>query len=155
MVPVPFSRADPDVKYLPGSAGGGGATKRICQRRIIVVQGTNSTLPSALISAYVGLETSNHHDGQDPFSEPVALSGMGLGMCSRRTLLGSRCLPLLRSRLWVIGGEGDMSSMTVSIVGILLASWAALPGWRNFSDMRSACWTRLRTAGSKCVLKTP
>ena len=38
---------------------------------IIVVQDTNCTFPRAFISAYVGLETSNH---QDPCSGPTAPS---------------------------------------------------------------------------------
>jgi len=130
----------------------------ICGCMAVVAQNTNGTLPRALMSVYVGLETSSHHDGQDTFSEPTATSGTGLGICSRSVLLGSRILPfpaLLRSWLLVIGGRGGMPSMVTSIIGILLSSRMTRSGWRSFSDERSAFWTRFRTTGSKCVLKTP
>ena len=121
-----------------------------------MVHNVNRTLPRAFISAYVGLEMSSHHDGQDLFSERPALSGTGLGICSRGALFGSRCLPLPalpRSRLWGIGGvRGTPSTL---MVGRLLVLRRTRSGWRSFSDRRSACWTRSRTTGSKCVLKTP
>ena len=71
---------------------------------VIAVQGIICTLPRAFISAYVGLETSNH---QDPFSEQTAPSRMGLGVRSRGGLLGSRCLPF-PDFPWATGGEGAM-----------------------------------------------
>jgi hypothetical protein len=112
-----------------------------------VVQDTNRTLPRAFISAYVGLETSSH---QDSFSGPTASSRTGLGMCSRGALLGSRCLPF-PVFTWLIRGGEVMGPRAESMVAVLLTR----SGWRNFSDQRSAWWTRLRTAGSKWVLKTP
>ena len=102
-----------------------------------MVHDINGTLPRAFISVYVGLDTSNHHDGQDPFSEPAASSGIDLGTCSRGALLGSRRLPFPVFP-WVIGGEEFMRPIAESMVAALLAFWVSRSGWRNFSDKRRA-----------------
>ena len=121
-----------------------------------MVQDIEATLPRAFISVEVGLEMSSHHDGQGPFSGSTALSGTRLGICCRGRLFGSRFLPfpaLFLSRPWTIGGVCGTPS--IRMVGMLMFLWKARSGWRSFSDKRSAHWTRFRTTGSKCVLRTP
>ena len=94
-----------------------GVSTKMCEHRIVVVRNADRTLPRAFISPYVGLETSNHHDGQDPFSEPAAPFGMGLGTRSRDVLLGSRCLPfpVLLRWPWVTRGEEGMPLVTTMV----------------------------------------